>query len=141
MEEETVKTATFTHSGASVPIGSESKLMLLIIKFWDNQCCFLLSVICVLCRRHSNLALWFSLLCSQFPHIDVTGVHPCSGMHDPVHNRIGVDTAAQSAVPVLTLVLCTENRGGAVIAALYQLKDEMLFAFRHIVEQPFIKDQ
>ena len=62
-------------------------------------------------------------------------------MYDPVHNRIGVDTTAQSAVPVLALVLCTENRGGAVIAALDQLKDEMLFALRHVIEQPFVKDQ
>ena len=62
-------------------------------------------------------------------------------MYDPVHDRIGVDTAAKPAVPVLALVLCTEDRGGAVIAALDQLKDEVLFALRHVIEQPFVKDQ
>ena len=44
-------------------------------------------------------------------------------MYDPVYDRNSVDTDTQSAVSVLTLVLRTEDRGGAVIAALNQLKD------------------
>ena len=62
-------------------------------------------------------------------------------MYDSVHNRISVDTAAQSAVPVLTLVLRTKDCRCAVIAALDQLKDEMLLTLRHVIEQPFVKDQ
>ena len=54
-------------------------------------------------------------------------------MYDPVHDRIGVDTAARSAVPVLSLVLCTKDSGRAVIASLDQLKNEVLLLSRIVI--------
>ena len=62
-------------------------------------------------------------------------------MHNSVHNRVSMNTAAKTAVPILALVLRTENCGSAVITALNQFEDEVLFDLRHVIQQPFVKNQ
>ena len=52
-----------------------------------------------------------------------------------------MDTSAKTAVPILAFVLRAKDSRSAVIAALNQLKKEMLFKFCQVVQQPFIEDE
>ena len=55
-------------------------------------------------------------------HFEGAGLDPEGILHDAVHNRVGVNSGAETPVPVLLGVLGAEHRRGVAVAAFEELQ-------------------
>lgn len=58
---------------------------------------------------------------AALPHVGLAHVDPSRVVHDPFHERVGVDPAAEPRVPVLLLELGAEDGRGRAVPQLHQL--------------------
>ena len=65
---------------------------------------------------------------AALPHVRLAHVDPDRVVHDPVHDRVGVDPAAEPRVPVLLLELGAEDGRGGAAPQLHQLQQHVLDA-------------
>ena len=73
-----------------------------------------------------------------FAHVHLAGLDPDGVVDDAVHDRVGVDSAAETPVPVLLRVLGAEHRRRRVVASLEQLEEHGSRVVGRGVEQPLI---
>ena len=57
----------------------------------------------------------------MFAHVDLAGFDSVGVVDDAVHDRVGVDPAAEALVPVLLRLLGAEHRRGRVVAPFEEL--------------------
>ena len=75
---------------------------------------------------------------AALPHVRLAHVDPGRVVHDPVHNRVGVDPAAEPRVPVLLLELGAEDCRGGAVPQLHQLQQHGPELRVRLVEQPLV---
>ena len=74
----------------------------------------------------------------MFAHVGAAGFDPDGVVDDAVHDRVGVDSAAEALVPVLLRVLGAEHGRGGVVAAFEELEEHASDAVIGAVEEPFV---
>lgn len=79
--------------------------------------------------------------CQKFSHIQITGVDRGGAVDDTIHDGIGKDASAKTGMPVLKLVLGTENGRALIVAAFNQLKEKVELGLCGSLNQPLIKNQ
>ena len=73
---------------------------------------------------------------AALPHVGLAHVGPGRVVHDPAHDRVGVDPAAEPRVSVLLLELRAEDGRGGVVPQLHQLQQHRPELGVRLVEWP-----
>ncbi len=74
----------------------------------------------------------------MFSHVVTAGLDPDRVVHDPVHDRIRVDSGSESLMPVLLRILGAEHRRRTVVAAFEQFQQHAAHRLIRMIEQPFV---
>lgn len=76
--------------------------------------------------------------CEEPSHVDISQAYPHRAVDEPVHHRVGLDAAAEPAVPLRGRVLRTQHGRVRCVTSLDQLEQEADRDVVHVLGQPLV---